>query len=69
MREKDLPFDRTKHACYTKKAKKCVQKLRATLIREGTCCTGACCQRRLWDGSSAWFFKVPLGIGLCTDTR
>ena len=27
MREKDLPFDRAKHAVYTKKAKKCVQKL------------------------------------------
>jgi len=43
MREKELPFDRTKHVCYTKKAKKCVQKLHAALIREGTCCTGACC--------------------------
>lgn len=27
MREKDLPFDRTKHAIYTKNVKKCVQKL------------------------------------------
>ena len=27
MREKDLPFDRTKHVCYTKNARKCVQKL------------------------------------------
>ena len=27
MREKDLPFDRTKHVCYTRNAKKCVQKL------------------------------------------
>ena len=27
MREKDLPFDRTKHMAYTKNAKKCVQKL------------------------------------------
>ena len=27
MQEKDLPFDRTKHVCYTKNAKKCVQKL------------------------------------------
>ena len=27
MKEKDLPFDRTKHVCYTKNAKKCVQKL------------------------------------------
>lgn len=27
MREKDLPFDHTKHVCYTKNAKKCVQKL------------------------------------------
>ena len=27
MREKELPFDRTKHVCYTKNAKKCVQKL------------------------------------------
>ncbi len=27
MREKDLPFDRIKHVCYTKNAKKCVQKL------------------------------------------
>ena len=27
MREKDLPFDRTKHMCYTKNVKKCVQKL------------------------------------------
>ncbi len=27
MREKDLPFDRTKHVIYTKKAKKCVKKL------------------------------------------
>lgn len=27
MREKDLPFDRTKHAIYSKKAKKCVQTL------------------------------------------
>ena len=27
MREKDLPFDRTKHAVYTKNAKKCVQTL------------------------------------------
>ena len=69
MREKDLPFDRTKHACYTKKAKKCVQKLRAALIREGTCCTGACCQCRLWDGYSAWFFKVLSGSGLCTGIR
>lgn len=43
MREKDLPFDRTKHVCYTKNARKCVQKLHATLIREGTCCTASCC--------------------------
>ena len=27
MREKDLPFDRTKHMAYTNNAKKCVQKL------------------------------------------
>ena len=27
MREKDLPFDRAKHAIYSKNAKKCVQKL------------------------------------------
>ncbi len=27
MREKDLPFDRTKHAIYTKSTKKCVKKL------------------------------------------
>ena len=27
MREKDLPFDRTKHVCYTRNAKKCVWKL------------------------------------------
>ena len=27
MREKDLPFDRAKHAIYSKKAKKCVQAL------------------------------------------
>ena len=27
MREKDLLFDRTKHLCYTKNAKKCVQNL------------------------------------------
>ena len=27
MRERDLPFDRAKHAIYSKKAKKCVQKL------------------------------------------
>ena len=27
MRENDLPFDRSKHAIYTKKAKKCVQTL------------------------------------------
>lgn len=27
MREKDLPLDRTKHACYTKNVKKCGQKL------------------------------------------
>ena len=27
MREKDLPFDRTKHAVYTRNAKKCVRKL------------------------------------------
>lgn len=27
MRERDLPFDRTKHVVYTKNAKKCVQKL------------------------------------------
>ena len=26
MREKYLPFDRTKHVCYTKNARKCVQK-------------------------------------------
>jgi hypothetical protein len=27
MKEKDLPFDRTKHTVYTKNAKKCVKKL------------------------------------------
>ena len=27
MREKDLPIDRSKHAVYTKNAKKCVLKL------------------------------------------
>ena len=27
MKEKDLPFDRSKHVVYTKKAKKCLQKL------------------------------------------
>ena len=86
MREKDLPLDRSRHAIYTKNAKKCVQtllrryydeptaaqlwekiqlqycafledvlpvmcncdhlamqKLHATLIREGTCCTGSLC--------------------------
>lgn len=27
MKEKDLPIDRTRHAVYTKKAKKCVLRL------------------------------------------
>ena len=27
MRERDLPFDRSKHVIYTKNARKCVQKL------------------------------------------
>ncbi len=27
MKEKELPFDRSKHVCYTKNARKCVQKL------------------------------------------
>ena len=27
MKEKDLPFDRSKHAVYTKNAKKCVYRL------------------------------------------
>lgn len=36
MREKDLPFDRTKHVCYTKNAKKCVQKLLCRYYDEKT---------------------------------
>ncbi|MBR1560814.1 MAG: hypothetical protein IJ646_11300, partial [Clostridia bacterium] len=27
MREKDLPFDRSRHVCYSKQAKACVQRL------------------------------------------
>ena len=36
MREKDLPFDRTKHVCYTKNARKCVQKLLRRYYDEAT---------------------------------
>ncbi len=42
MREKDLPFDRTRHAIYSKKAKKCVQ----TLLRR---CYDAPTAARLWE--------------------
>ena len=40
MREKDLPFDRTKHVCYTKNAKKCVQKLLRRYYDEKTAVQG-----------------------------
>ena len=36
MREKDLPFDRSKHAIYSKKAKKCVQTLLRRVYDEPT---------------------------------
>ena len=36
MREKDLSFDHTKHVCYTKNAKKCVQKLLRRYYDEAT---------------------------------
>ena len=42
MREKDLPFDRTKHMVYTNNAKKCVQKLLHRYYYEQTAA-------RLWE--------------------
>ena len=36
MRERDLPFDRSKHAVYSKKAKKCVRKLLRRYYDEAT---------------------------------
>ncbi|MBQ9269095.1 MAG: L-2-amino-thiazoline-4-carboxylic acid hydrolase [Oscillospiraceae bacterium] len=36
MREKDLPFDRAKHVCYTKNAKKCVKRLLSRCYDEKT---------------------------------
>jgi hypothetical protein len=36
MKEKDLPIDRSRHAIYTKKAKKCVQKLLHRYYNEKT---------------------------------
>ena len=42
MREKDLPFDRSKHAIYSKKAKKCVQTLLRRYYDEPTAA-------RLWE--------------------
>ena len=42
MREKDLPFDRTKHMVYTNNAKKCVQKLLHRYYDEQTAA-------RLWE--------------------
>ena len=36
MKEKDLPIDLTKHAVYTKNAKKCVQKLLSRYYDEKT---------------------------------
>ena len=36
MKEKDLPFDRSKHVCYTDNAKKCVQMLLHRYYDEGT---------------------------------
>ena len=42
MREKDLPFDRTKHMVYTNNAKKCVQKLLHRYYDEHTAA-------RLWE--------------------
>ena len=42
MRERDLPFDRSKHAIYTKSAKKCVQKLLRRYYDERTAA-------RLWE--------------------
>ena len=42
MRERELPFDRSKHAIYTKSAKKCVQKLLRRYYDERTAA-------RLWE--------------------
>ena len=36
MREKDLPIDRRRHVVYTKKARKCVQKLLGRYYDEKT---------------------------------
>ena len=72
MREKDLPFDRTKHVCYTKNAKKCVQKLHATLIRKGMCCTGACCDYYIVGDQNplaAEYELKAVGNGLLVSVR
>ena len=42
MKEKDLPIDRTRHAVYTKKAKKCVLRLLHRHYDHQTC-------QQLWE--------------------
>ena len=42
MKEKDLPIDRTRHAVYTKKAKKCVLRLLYRHYDDQTC-------QQLWE--------------------
>lgn len=49
MKEKELPFDRSKHVCYTKKAKKSVQKLR----------------RRYYDGKTAGELWEKIQLQYC----
>ena len=40
MKEKDLPIDRTRHADYTKKAKKCVLRLLHRWYDDPACIVG-----------------------------
>ena len=72
MREKDLPFDRTKHAIYTKNVQKCVQKLLRRYYDEKTAAElWEKVQLQYWAGAKitvsiydpilifAWYAVVP----------
>ena len=66
MREKDLPFDRSKHAIYSKKAKKCVQTLLRRYYDEPTAA-------QLWEKAQlqycAFLEDEPALGGVKTDYK
>ncbi len=62
MKEKDLPIDRTRHAVYTKKAKKCVLRLLHRWYDDQTC-------KQLWEKIQLQYRLMKKENGLLVSVK